>query len=76
MKNNRIKLDKEKYDKAVDEIIYYFESERDETIGNLQAGMLLDFFIEKVGNEIYNQGVADAQKYMNEKIDDLYGLML
>lgn len=75
-KDSRIKLDKEKSDKIIEDIINYFADERDEQIGSLQASMLLDFFIESIGTEVYNQGIADAQRYMNEKVDDLYGLML
>ena len=75
-KNARISIEKDKYDKVVNDIREYFSKERDEEIGSLQASMLLDFFIESAGSEIYNQAIVDMQKYLSEKVDDMYGFML
>jgi uncharacterized protein (DUF2164 family) len=72
----RIKLSKEEEKLALEEIIHFFDKERDEEIGNLAAVMLLEFFVEKLGPSIYNQAIADAQKYMTSKAEDLYGFML
>ncbi len=69
----KLKIEEEKL--AVLELIHYFEQEFDEEIGNLQGIMLLEFFLEKIGPAIYNQAVTDAQQYMNEKVEDLYGIM-
>ena len=52
----------------------YFITEREEELGDLAAGFILDFFIEKLAPEFYNQGVYDSYKYMNEKIEDLLGI--
>ncbi|MCT4605367.1 MAG: DUF2164 domain-containing protein [Marinisporobacter sp.] len=73
MKNN-IKLDKEKRDFMISEIKMYFLKERDEKLGDLAASLVLDFFIEKLGSEIYNQGVYDSYRYMNTQIEDLLGI--
>ena len=72
----RIKLSKEEEKIALEEIIHFFDKERDEEIGNLAAAMLLEFFVEKIGPTVYNQAIADAQKYIASKAEDLYGLML
>lgn len=73
---DKIKLSKEEYENAVDEIRKFFECERDEDIGNLQGQIMVDFILEKIGPSIYNKAIDDMQKYMTEKIDDMYGYMI
>ena len=50
----------------------YFLNEREEDLGDLAAALILDFFIEKLAPEIYNQGVQDSYIYMTEKVQDLF----
>ena len=71
-----IKLPKEEEAKAIEDIVKYFADEREEKIGNLQAMLLLEFKLDKIGPAVYNRAVLDVQQYMNEKVEDLYGLML
>ncbi|MDD1727734.1 MAG: DUF2164 domain-containing protein, partial [Methanospirillum sp.] len=68
---NQIELTKERRDFMVSEIKNYFSHEREETIGDLAAGFLLDFIMEKLAPDIYNQGVYDSHKYMSEAAEDL-----
>lgn len=70
--NNKIELDKNKKDYMIGAIKKYFLNEREEDLGDLAATLILDFFIEKLGPEIYNQAIQDAYMYMNEKIQDLF----
>ncbi|MCF6465941.1 DUF2164 domain-containing protein [Clostridium sp. Cult2] len=70
--NNKIQLDKNKKDYMIGTIKEYFLNEREEDLGDLAATLILDFFIEKLGPEIYNQAIEDAYKYMSEKIQDLF----
>jgi len=72
----RIVLDKDKRSEMVKEIVHYFRTERDEDIGQLAAGMVLDFVIVKLAPEFYNQGVLDSCAYMNEKVEDMQSLLL
>lgn len=72
----RIVLDREKRDEMVKDIVHYFKNERDEEIGQLAAGMVLDFVMEKLAPEFYNQGVLDSCAYMNEKVEDMQALLL
>ncbi|KAF5051905.1 hypothetical protein DSECCO2_414110 [anaerobic digester metagenome] len=72
----RIVLEREKKEEMVKAIVHYFKQERDEEIGQLAAGMVLDFIIEKLAPEFYNQGVLDSCAYMNEKVEDLQSLLL
>ncbi len=68
---NKIKLTKEKREDMIASIKTYFLKERDEELGDLASGFVLDFIIEKLAPEFYNQGVQDSYAYMNEKIEDL-----
>jgi len=69
--NSNIKLTKEKRNDMASEIKRYYSREREEEIGDLAAGLMLDFIIEKLAPEFYNQGVYDSYKYMEDKIEDL-----
>lgn len=72
---SKIILTKEQYSGAVEELKKYFACEREEPIGDLQGKLILDFILEKIGPHIYNQAIVDIQKYMNEKIEDMFGYM-
>ena len=58
---------------AIASLQRYFEENMPEPIGNLPAGMLLDFFMEEVGPMIYNRAIADAQARMQQSVVDLNG---
>jgi uncharacterized protein (DUF2164 family) len=73
-KENLISLTKERRDEMVSEIKNYFSKERDEEIGDLAAGLILDFFREKIAPEFYNQGVFDAHQYMKDSAEDLLSI--
>lgn len=72
--NNRIKLTKEKRDDMTSAIKTYFSKEREEEIGDLAAGLILDFIIEELAQEFYNQGVYDSYKHMESSIEDLLSI--
>lgn len=75
MKNeNSIKVTKERRDEMVSEIKNYFSKEREEEIGDLAAGLILDFILEKIAPEFYNQGVYDSHKYMEDAVEDLLSI--
>jgi uncharacterized protein (DUF2164 family) len=44
-----------------------------EPIGDLPAGLLLNFFVEEVGPVIYNRAIADAQARLEQRVADLNG---
>ncbi|MGE5381508.1 MAG: DUF2164 family protein [Methylocystaceae bacterium] len=52
----------------------YFLQERDEDLGYLAADLILNFFLDKLAPEFYNQGIDDAYKYMNDRIEDILSL--
>jgi uncharacterized protein (DUF2164 family) len=70
----KLELSKEKKDYMISEIKNYFSKERDLELGDLAAALILDFFIEKLSKEFYNQGVEDSYKYMSDSIEDLLGI--
>lgn len=45
----------------------------DTEIGDLKASLFLQFCVRKIGPSIYNQAIADAQSYIQEKAVDLGG---
>lgn len=51
----------------------YVADNMDEEIGDLKAGLLLDFVLRELGPTIYNQAIADAQSYLEERVSDLSG---
>jgi len=69
----KIELSKQARMAAVTSVQRYFEENMPEPIGNLQAGLLLDFFIEEVGPVIYNHAIAEAQACMQQRVMDLNG---
>lgn len=58
---------------AIASIQRYFEENLSEPIGDLPAGLLLNFFVEEIGPAIYNRAIADAQGQMQLRVADLNG---
>ena len=68
-----IELSKEARADAVVSIQQYFERNLPEPIGELPAGLLLNFFLEEVGPAVYNKAIADAQARLSARVADLSG---
>ena len=49
----------------------YFQDELQQDIGGFDAEFLLDFFSKEVGGYYYNQGLADALKSFELKLEDI-----
>jgi uncharacterized protein (DUF2164 family) len=69
----KIEISEQTRKDAIASIQRYFEENLPEPIGNLPAGMLLDFFVEEIGPAIYNGAIADAQARMAVRVSDLSG---
>ena len=67
----KVELPDEARKQAVASLQRYFASELDQEIGDLKAGLLLDFILHEIGPSIYNGAVADAQTYMRDRVADL-----
>jgi len=72
--NNKINVTMEKRDDMVSAIKNYFLKEREEEIGDLAAGLILEFIIEELAPEFYNQGVYESYKYIEDLIEDLLSI--
>jgi uncharacterized protein (DUF2164 family) len=68
-----IELEKRVRGDAVASVQRYFEENMPEPLGELAAGMLLDFFLEEIGPVVYNQAIADAQARISLRVGDLSG---
>jgi uncharacterized protein (DUF2164 family) len=51
----------------------YFALELDQDIGELKAGLLLEFMLKQIAPTIYNAAIADAQTYLRDRMADLDG---
>ena len=58
---------------AIASLQRYFEENMSEPIGDLPAGLLLNFFVEEIGPAIYNHAIADAQARLQQRVADLSG---
>jgi uncharacterized protein (DUF2164 family) len=68
-----IEISKQTRADAIASIQRYFEENLPEPIGELPAGLLLNFFLEEVGPVIYNRAIADAQARIVQRAADLSG---
>lgn len=66
-----IELPKEARTAAIQSIERYFDEELQQRIGNIQAGALLNFFLQEIGPSVYNTAVADAQERMLARVQEL-----
>ena len=68
---SEIKLDKHQRSDALDKLIKYFNDEMQQKIGQFEAEFLLDFISKEVGNFFYNQGLQDAGRLFEHKLEDI-----
>jgi uncharacterized protein (DUF2164 family) len=68
-----IKLQKESEKYLIGSIKRFFAESMDDDIGDLKASLVLEFCVREIGPSIYNQAIADAQSYFQEKASDLGG---
>ena len=66
-----IKLDDSIKIAVVAKLQKYFEVELRQEIGSFDTEFLLDFFSKELGGYYYNQGLADALKSFEIKMEDV-----
>ena len=71
IKRNWDLLSEEKRKTSIDEIIYFFDTERNEKIGNIASEQLLDQFLQTIGLELYNKGIEDSTLFLKERFDNV-----
>ena len=68
-----IEISKQDRAEAIASIQRYFGENLTEPIGDLPAGLLLNFFLEEIGPAVYNRAVADVQGHLQQRVSDLNG---
>ncbi len=65
------RLSDEEKNLAKEELILFFENERNEKIGVVAAEEIINFFLQSIGSKLYNKGVNDAKKVLRNRMDEL-----
>ena len=60
-------------EKALASIRRYSAEHLDQEMGELQARLLLEFFLKEIAPSVYNAAIADAQTYLRDRVADLEG---
>jgi uncharacterized protein (DUF2164 family) len=68
---NSIEVSAEARARAIASIRRYFAEELDQDIGDLKAGLVFDYFVAEHGPIIYNQAIADARAFFEDRSADL-----
>ena len=71
-----LELSKQQRATAISSLQRYFSENLnsiDAPIGDLPAGLLLNFILEEIGPVIYNQAIIDAQTRLTQRVADLNG---
>lgn len=66
-----IKLAEDRIRLLTEKTQIYFRNEHDESLGELKANMIVEFFIKEIGPQIYNQAINDAYAFIQDKLIDL-----
>jgi uncharacterized protein (DUF2164 family) len=64
-------LNKEQRRNLNNELINFFKKENDTEVGMIFADEIIDVFLEKTGIQIYNKGIEDSKKLIQEKLSYL-----
>ena len=67
-----LELTRQQRTDAIASMQRYFEENLD-PIGEMPAGLLLNFILEEIGPVLYNQAIADAQTRLTQRVADLNG---
>lgn len=70
----KLSIKDEERDLLLEKIKGYFLEHRDEEIGDLQAMLLLDFFVTELAPAFYNQGISNSITWLSAKLEDMHEL--
>ena len=68
-----IQLADDRRQRLIEGLEGFHRQEFDEEISTFRAELLLDFFLNALGPQVYNQAVQDARGFIQRKLDDLDG---
>ncbi len=66
-----IKLPPETHKQLLLSIQRFLSEQYDLSVGEVNAGLFLEFCLQEIGPSIYNQAVADAQGVVQERVTEL-----
>jgi uncharacterized protein (DUF2164 family) len=66
-----LSLSKEQRDEVIGSIRRFFSEKLEVELSELHAGFLLDYFSAEIAPFAYNDGIADAQKFLFRLSEDL-----
>ena len=66
-----ITLSDEARKQSIESIKRYSKEKLESEMGDLQAMLLLEFFLEEVAPTVYNQAIFDAQAFLQDRMGDL-----
>lgn len=66
-----IKLSDEEKKQIIEEIKYYFETERGENLGIIASESVFDFFMDTLGKYIYNKALDDTKLWYQRRMEDV-----
>ena len=66
-----ITLDPDARKQAIASIRRYVAENWEQDVGDLKAGLLLDYFLKEIGPSVYNRAIEDAQVYFQDRVADL-----
>ena len=68
-----IEIDESRRQQLVAGLQAFFLEQYDEVLSDFRAQRLLDFVLDALGPQVYNQAVQDARDFMQQRLDDLDG---
>lgn len=68
-----IELTEERRRELISRLGGFYLEEFDEELSPFRAEQLLDFVLDVLGPQVYNQAVQDARGYLQTKLDELDG---
>ena len=69
----KIELSSDKRKHTIASLRRYFSEALEQDIGDLKAGLILDFFLAEIGPSVHNAAVEMAQAYLRDRVADLEG---
>lgn len=66
-------LDADRRARLISEVQGFWLTDFDEELSAFRAEQLIDFVLDAIGPQIYNQAVQDARAWMLRKLEDLEG---
>ncbi len=67
----RVKLSGDRRKKLIESTKTYFKESHEQEIGDLKAGLILEFFVQELGPPVFKLAIRDAQAFFHQKIEDL-----